>query len=76
MNPVLTFDVDGTGHCLHTDAIPLQSLGTLEISRATSIEFNSASQQWEVKANDGAILFVDPSRSCCLAWEVENLQVS
>jgi hypothetical protein len=75
MNPVLTFDPDGTGHCLHTDAIPLQSLGTLEISRATSIEFNSAAQQWEVKANDGAILFVDPSRSCCLAWEVDHFNL-
>ena len=21
MNPVLTFELDGTGHCLHTDAI-------------------------------------------------------
>jgi len=75
MNPVLTFELDGTGHCLHTDAIPLQSIGTLEIHRATSIEFNSAVQQWEVKANDGAILFVDPSRSCCLAWEVDRFNL-
>jgi len=75
MNPVLTFELDGTGHCLHTDAIPLQSLGTLEISRATTIEFNSAVQQWEVKANDGAILFVDPSRSCCLAWELDRFNL-
>jgi hypothetical protein len=75
MNPVLTFELDGTGHCLHTDAIPLQSIGTLEIHRATSIEFNSAVQQWEVKANDGAILFVDPSRSCCLAWELDRFNL-
>jgi hypothetical protein len=75
MNPVLTFDVDGTGHCLHTDAIPLQTLGTLEISRATSIEFNPAVQQWEVKAGDGAILFTNPSRSCCLAWEVDRFNL-
>jgi hypothetical protein len=72
MNPVLTFDANGIGHCLHTDAIPLQTLGTLEVHRATSIEFNSADQQWEVKAGEGAILFTNPSRSCCLAWEIEN----
>ncbi len=47
MNPVLTFELDGVVHCLHTDAIPLQSLGTLEVHRATNIEFNSAVQQWE-----------------------------
>lgn len=72
MNPVLTFDVEGVVRCLHTDAIPLQSLGTLEVQRATSIEFNSAVQQWEVKEADGVILHSDPSRSCCLAWEIEH----
>ena len=75
MNPVLTFDVDGTGHCLHTDAIPLQSLGTLEVQRATSIEFNSAVQQWEVKDATGLTLHSDPSRSCCLAWELDRFNL-
>jgi len=72
MNPVLTFDADGTGHCLHTDAIPLQSIGTLTVQRATNIEFNASTQQWEVKDGDGSILFTNPSRSCCLAWEIEH----
>ena len=75
MNPVLTFDVDGIARCLHTDAIPLQSLGTLEISRATTIEFNPASQQWEVKDATGVTLHSDPSRSCCLAWEVDRFNL-
>lgn len=72
MNPVLTFDADGTGHCLHTDAIPLQAIGTLEVHRATTIEFNASTQQWEVKDAEGAILFTNPSRSCCLAWELNH----
>ena len=75
MNPVLTFDVDGIVRCLHTDAIPLQSLGTLEVQRATSIEFNSAVQQWEVKDADGITLHSDPSRSCCLAWELDRFNL-
>ena len=75
MNPVLTFDANGIGHCLHTDAIPLQSLGTLEISRATSIEFNASTQQWEVKDATGLTLHSDPSRSCCLAWEVDRFNL-
>ncbi len=72
MNPVLTFDPQGMARCLHTDAIPLQSLGTLEIHRATTIEFNPADQLWDVKDTGGVILFSDPSRSCCLAWELEH----
>ena len=69
---VLTFDPDGRGHCLHTDAIPLQSLGTLTVQRATTIEFNASTQQWEVKDAAGAILHSNPSRSCCLAWEMDR----
>ncbi len=72
MNPVLTFEPQGLVRCLYTDAIPLQSLGTLDIHRATTIEFNPADQQWEVKATEGAILFSDPSRSRCLAWELDH----
>ena len=72
MNPVLTFELDGVVRCLHTDAIPLQTLGALTVQRATTIEFNASTQQWEVKDGDGAILFTNPSRSCCLAWEVEH----
>lgn len=75
MNPVLTFELDGVVRCLHTDAIPLQTLGTLEISRATSIEFNSAVQQWEVKDAEGLTLHSHPSRSCCLAWEVDRFNL-
>lgn len=55
MNPVLTFELDGVVRCLHTDAIPLQSLGTLEVQRATNIEFNASTQQWEVKDAAGVI---------------------
>ena len=72
MNPVLTFEPNGVVSCLHTDAIPLQAIGTLQVERATTIEFNPTTQQWEVKDGDGAILFTNPSRSCCLAWEIEH----
>ena len=72
MNPVLTFELDGVVRCLHTDAIPLQSLGTLTVKRATTIEFNASTQQWEVKDAAGVILFTNSSRSRCLAWEVER----
>ena len=72
MNPVLTFDAAGIVHCLHTDAIPLQALGVLEVHRATTIEFNATSQQWEVKDTDGITLHTDPSRSDCLAWELDH----
>jgi hypothetical protein len=72
MNPILTIDSHGTITGLYTELIELPQLGRLEITRATTIEFNTPTQQWEVKDAAGAILFVDPSRSCCLAWELER----
>ena len=66
---VLKFDPTGYGHCLYTEAIDLSLLGALEIVRASSIEFNNATQHWEVKSPEGMLLFSDPSRQACLDWE-------
>ena len=72
MKSTLTFDLHGQVHCLYTESINLQQLGTLEMKRATSIEFNVQSQQWEVRDVAGAILHTNPSRSRCLAWELDH----
>jgi hypothetical protein len=67
--PVITFDPAGKGRCLFTEAIDLSALGTLEIVRASTIEFNNISQLWEVKNTEGALLFSHASRQACLDWE-------
>ena len=72
MNATLTIDQQGTITGFYTELIELHQLGRLEITRATTIEFNASTQQWEVKDAAGAILHTNPSRSCCLAWEVEH----
>jgi hypothetical protein len=66
---VITFNTQGQGSCLYSELIDLQSIGQLEVTRATQIEFNPATQQWEVKDTDSLILFAHSSRSICLAWE-------
>lgn len=65
----LTFNPSGIGTCFYTEAIDLSSIGVLEISRATTIEFNSGSRTWEVKNIEGEILFENASRQTCLLWE-------
>jgi hypothetical protein len=75
MKTTLRFDPGGTVGCLYTEAIDLRELGKLEISRATDIRFNTATQQWDVHAAEtGNVLFSHPSRSECLDWENQNLQ--
>ncbi len=71
---VITFTPDGTAHCLWTEAVPLHELGRLQIHRATNIEFNNATQQWEVIDGEGRLRFFAKSRTACLEWEHKNLQ--
>ena len=69
---VLTFEPDGRGYGLYTEAIPLQSLGRLSIQRATSIEFDDTSQHWVVRDTSGSSLFHASTRQECLEWEREH----
>jgi hypothetical protein len=74
MNIQISFKTDGTALCLWTEALPLHELGRLEIHRATHIEFNNFTQQWEVKDRKGKVQFFARSRSLCLEWEQQNLK--
>ncbi len=66
---VIKFDQQGTGHCLYTEAVDLSTIGSLQIARASNIEFNQANQQWEVRGSEGQLMFQNRSRSICLVWE-------
>jgi len=75
-NHIITFAVDGTAHCLWTEAVPLQELGRLNVQRASQIEFNPKIQKWEVRlaSRPDVVRFSHASRETCLQWEREALQ--
>ena len=75
MNALIQFRPDGTGITLATDLIPLQSIGRLDTTRASSIEFNRARQQWEVRftKNPKRVVYRNASRTACIDWEVKKL---
>ena len=75
MNIQISFKLDITFQCLWTEALPLHELGPLEITGATNIEFNNADQKWEVINRKGRVRFIAKSRSACLEWEQQNLQL-
>ena len=70
---VLTFAPSGQGSCLYSELIDLHSIGSLEVTRATTIEFNNETQFWEVKDTRGIVLYFSRSRVACLAWEHQDL---
>ena len=71
---ILDIAPDGTGHCLYSELIDLHALGRLECRRASHVEFNESSQQWDVLTPDRkTVLHSHPTRSACLEWEQANL---
>ena len=72
---VITFTPDGVGQCLYTELVDLRALGRLECRRASVVEFNADTQNWEVRCpGAGAVSFAHPSRHACLEWEMLHLQ--
>jgi hypothetical protein len=69
---VLTFHQTGMGTCYYSELIDLQAIGSLEVTRATTIEFNNQTQFWEVKDQRGVVLYFNRSRTACLAWEHQD----
>ena len=75
---IISFTTDGRAQAVYTEALPLSDLGTLTAKRASNVEFNQQSQQWEVRfeMDPGTVAFSHASRAQCIKWEVAALNAS
>ena len=80
MNAIINISPNGTIKCIWNEALPLPTLGEalggkLEVKRASNVEFNAQTQQWEVRLADDPerVAFSHPSRAHCIEWEVDLL---
>ena len=73
---VIDFLNDRSCRCLHSDLIPLQSIGTLTVRRASNVLFDEHRQEWFVITATAPVkeLFHHPSRAECLKFEEENFE--
>jgi hypothetical protein len=64
---------NGTARALWTDAVDLRELGPCTVERASTVDFNFLTQEWEVRIqSDHAPLFAHSDRSTCLQWEHDH----
>ena len=72
---ILDVAADGNVRCLWNETIPLESIGRLTITRASTVEFNDDSQVWEVRFPDAPdiVAFSNQSRQACLDWEHDEV---
>jgi hypothetical protein len=69
----LSISPEGQAQCLYTEELDLTSLGPLQVSRASTVEFDEGSQEWVVRREHGGeVLFRHRLRSICLTWEHDN----
>jgi hypothetical protein len=69
----MTFRITSEGVILTlwTDLIDLRLLGDCEVERASTIDFDHATQKWVVRVEHSE-LFTHESREVCLQWEHDN----
>ena len=71
----ILFDDEGSATSLHTDDLDLSEIGPVtRCERASTIEFDIPTQQWEVRTPDNKLLSSNKSRRICLEWEKENIK--
>lgn len=70
----ICFTPNGQAECLFSEEIELSSLGHLDVSRNSLVEFGGSTQKWEVRTPQGELLFTHASRAVCLSWEKEHFE--
>lgn len=48
MELVINIDADGGVQAMHQDTFPLSFLGDMEVKRASELQFNIATQRWDI----------------------------
>ena len=70
MNVTLQITAQGGVAMLHDDAVDLRQFGTVQVRRASNVEFDEQHQVWTVySAKTGKALRSAITRAGALAWE-------
>jgi hypothetical protein len=67
-------EADGTVRAVYSDKIKRMNLGNLEVTRASNVEFNEATQEWEAITPGGEKIASGPDRDDVIKQEVRIIE--
>jgi hypothetical protein len=67
-------DKDGTVNAVYSDEIKKMNLGRFEVARASNVEFNVETQEWEARTPAGVLIAKGPSRDQVIRDEVAVIE--
>jgi hypothetical protein len=70
----LKIEAGGNVTAVYSDRLRSLDLGPMEVTRASNVEFDSASQQWEARTPGGELLASGPERDKVIREEVRIIE--
>jgi hypothetical protein len=70
----IKIEKNGTLRCVYSDEIDLRTIGRLTVTRASTVEFNPDSQQWNARLTDGTHVGNFESRQDAIKKEIVVLE--
>jgi hypothetical protein len=70
----LRVETDGTIKAVYSDKIKNMNLGRMQVIRASNVEFNETSQEWEAKTPTGELIAHGPNRDKVIEEEVRVIE--
>ena len=71
---LIKVNTDGTVEAVYSDMLRKLNLGPMNITRASNVEFNITSQQWEARTPTGELIAAGPERAKVIEQEVKVLE--
>ncbi len=70
----LKIDTSGNVRAVYNDRLRGLSLGSMEVQRASNVEFDPVSQEWEARTPGGELIAKGPNRDEVIKQEVRVIE--
>ena len=70
----LKIDSTGKVSAVYSDVLPKLSLGDMEVTRASNVEFNHTTQEWEARTPADELIAHGTSRDAVIREEVRVIE--